>query len=248
MIKSPFINGEIYHVYNRGVDKRDVFLEDKDYLRFIHDLFEFNDTEPAVRTNIRFSLRKPSQATTRTVSQCLQVQPVNIEKRKRKLLVEILAFCLMPNHYHLLLRQKIEKGIVQFMQKIGTGYTLYFNQKNLKNIRVGALFQGRFRAVAIREEGHFLSIPNYIHFNPLDLSLYEWRERKIKNSKQALAFLENYRWSSFMDYIGKKNFPSVTQRELLSDILGEPKKYKKDIQNWLVEMDTDSIGSALLLE
>lgn len=248
MIKPSFINGEIYHVYNRGVDKRDVFLEDRDYLRFIHDLFEFNDTEPAIRTNIRFSLRKPSQVAAKAVFQRLQVQPVNIEKRKRKLLVEILAFCLMPNHYHLLLRQKVEKGVVQFMQKIGTGYTLYFNQKNPKNIRVGSLFQGRFKAVAIREESHFLSLPNYIHLNPLDLSQYAWREHKIENAMQALDFLENYRWSSFMDYIGKKNFPSVTQREFLAIILGGPQKYKKDIQNWLTEMDLGTIGNAVLLE
>ncbi|MBI3020316.1 MAG: transposase [Parcubacteria group bacterium] len=250
MTKPPFINGEIYHIYNRGVDKRDIFLEDKDYLRFIHDLFEFNDTEPAPAANVRFLLRKPSELTAPSLFQCLEVQPPNIgkERRKRKLLVEILAFCLMPNHYHLLLRQKTENGIVQFMQKIGTGYTMYFNQKNPKNKRVGALFQGRFKAVALRQEGHFLSLPNYIHLNPLDISSYEWRERKIKDSKQALDFLENYRWSSFMDYIGKKNFPSVTQREFLLEILGEPRKYKKDIRNWLAEMDTNSIESALLLE
>lgn len=254
MKKPEFINGEMYHIYNRGVEKRKIFLVDKDRFRFIHDLFEFNDVKPALPSNLYFSIRNPSNVSPEKISQCLEVEPLNIEKkrekttssilkRKRKLLVELLAFCLMPNHYHLLVRQKVNGGIVKFMHKIGTGYTVYFNQKNK---RVGSLFQGRFKAAAIRSESHFISIPYYIHLNPLDLIAPKWKEKPIKNLMKSMKFLENYRWSSFPDYLNKKNFPSVTQREYLNDILGTPTQHKKDIKDWLIERDLSDINDLLL--
>ena len=117
MKKPQFENGEIYHIYNRGVEKRKTFLEDKDYFRFIHDLFEFNDTVPAGKYFIFGGLTSENKAQ-------------DPKSRKRDLLVEILNFCLMPNHYHLLLRQSKNNGISKFIQKLDTGYTMYFNQKN----------------------------------------------------------------------------------------------------------------------
>lgn len=241
MIKPPFVNDGIYHIYNRGVEKRDVFLGDADHLRFIHDVYEFNDEEAVAASNIRLSLRKPSLITPQALDpQCLEVKPPNIEvsRKKRQLLVRILAFCLMPNHYHLLLQQIAEKGIVRFMHKLGTGYTMYFNQKNN---RVGALFQGAFKAKEVKNDGHLWILPSYIHLNPLDLFAPEWRERSIDNASKAMDFLENYRWSSFSDYIGKKNFPSVTQRDFLEDIVGDPEKYRSSIHEWLQEMDKENI-------
>jgi putative transposase len=217
MKRPKFVNDQIYHVYNRGVEKRNVFLDDRDYFRFIHNLFEFNDERPAENL---YS----------------EVQP-------RKLLVKILVFCLMPNHYHLLLRQEKENGIVKFMQKLGTGYTMYFNQKH---DRVGALFQGRFKAILIDKEPHFFYLPCYIHINPLDLIESKWREGEIKDYQGAIDFLENYRWSSHSDYVGKKNFPSVTQREFLLDYFRGENQYKKSIENWLKEMDLGVTKEAIL--
>jgi len=192
-----FVNEGIYHVYNRSVEKREIFVDDQDRFRFIHDLFEFNDEAPAVN----FYYKRP-------LIQSYEAKPRKIEQQKRKLLVEILAFVVMPNHFHLLLRQIKENGISNFMHKLGTGYTMYFNQKYE---RAGSLFQGTYKAVLVNQEAHFIHLPYYIHFNPLDLKFPEWRDREIKNYKQAMKFLENYRWSSFLDYIGKKNFPSVTR-------------------------------------
>ncbi len=215
MQKPKFVDGHVYHIYNRGVEKRKTFLNDRDYLRFIHDLFEFNDLDPVLNVLYYFNSN----------SKYMEVEPPYIgkDRKKRKLLVEILAFALMPNHYHLLLRQKREGGIVQFMQKLGTGYTMYFNQKYQ---RVGGLFQGRYKAVLVNREAHFLHLPFYIHTNPLELKKYggstsiDW--------KIALKFLEEYRWSSFSDYIGKKNFPSVTSRNFLLKFWGGEKEYKKE--------------------
>ena len=133
-------------------------------------------------------------------------------KKKRKLLVDIHCFCLMGNHYHLLLSPRVENGISRFMKKLNMGYAKYFNQKYK---RKGALFEGRYKSVAINTESHFIHIPYYIHLNPLDFVSPDWRNRTIKNSKAAIEFLENYRWSSFLDYLGRKNFPSITNRSFL---------------------------------
>jgi len=226
MKKPAFVNNEVYHVYNRGVEKRLIFGDDKDRFRFIHDLYEFNDLLPILPSNVRLGLRNPAL--------CLGVELPNIErKNKRELLVEILAFCLMPNHYHLLLRQIRDGGIIKFMQKLGTGYTNYFN---LKNERVGPLFQGRFKAILVEKEEYFRHLYNYIHVNPLDLVVPEWRENKLNDHKKALEFLGSYRWSSYLDYKGEKNFPSVISKKLGTEILGNEQTYNKDLNEWLSDI------------
>ncbi len=207
MKKPKFVNNEIYHVYNRGVEKRLISGDDKDRFRFIHNLYEMNNSLPVL--NSRYWLARKNNN--------MEVQLPYIREK----LVEILAFCIMPNHYHLLLRQVQEKGIVRFMQKLGTAYTNYFN---LRNERVGPLFQGRFKAVLIGEDGHLRHLYNYIHLNPLDLSAPEWRENKLNNQQKALDFLNNYRWSSYLDYAGKKNFPSVIDKKLGLEIFENEKK------------------------
>lgn len=221
MQKPPFLENQIYHIYNRGVEKRNIFLDDRDYFRFLHDLFEFNDENSVF--NVAYYFNSGSKE--------IKSQGPKKEKKPRKLLVEILIFTLMPNHFHLLLKQKRENGIVKFMQKLGTGYTNYFNKKYE---RVGGLFQGRFKAVLISEEAHFIHLPFYIHTNPLDLiygssTSIDWRER--------MKFLENYRWSSYLDYIGKKNFPSLTSREFLLEFWGGEKEYLKETEKWLRERE-----------
>jgi putative transposase len=207
MRKPPFVNGDIYHIFNRGVEKRIIFTDDSDYLRFVHSLYEFND-EGAV-SNFSYYFNPKT----------MEVQARNPRfptlRVKRKPLVELLVFTLMPNHYHLMLRQITDDGIVKFMQKIGTGYTNYFNNKYE---RVGPLFQGRFRAAPVKKESHFIHLPHYIHTNPLKLA---------DSESNPLQFLISYRWSSFPDYIGHKNFPSVTKREFLLEVFGGENAYKQ---------------------
>ena len=215
---------EIYHVLNRGVDKRQVFMDKQDYLRFIHDLHEFNDKE---RTELNFYKFRDYGA---------NGQIPKTSKKPRKLLVDILAYCLMPNHYHILLNPKTEHGVSLFMQKLNAGYTKYFNQKYK---RTGALFQGRYKNVLVSDETHFLHLPFYIHFNPLDLSYPEWRENKISNPKTALEFLKSYRWSSHLDYLGIKNFPSVLNMKHLKEIFGSNGDYQKLVENYLKEIQID---------
>ncbi len=230
MQRPRFVNNKIYHIYNRGVDKRNIFMQELDYLRFIHDLFEFNDQQPAPKI---LSFNKSEVGL-----------PQNKTKREpRKLLVEILSFCLMPNHYHLLILQKSNNSITEFMRKLGTGYTNYFNQKYE---RTGVLFQGKFKAILIEDDSHFIHIPHYIHLNALDLIEPKWRNGEIKNYSKAIKFLENYRWSSYLDCIGKKNFPSVTQKDFLMKFFEGPKNYKKETELWLKERNFEEIKDKIL--
>ena len=226
--------GIIYHVLNRGVDKRKIFMEERDYVRFVHNLYIFNDKEPVSDTLY-------------TLKNSMDIgRPYMREHRERKLLVDILAFVLMPNHYHLLLMPHSDMALPLFMKKLNMGYAKYFNEKYERG---GALFQGRYKAIPILRDAHFIHIPYYIHLNPLDLSFPEWRERRLRNHKKAWEFLASYRWSSHLDYTGRKNFPSITNRKLLNEYFGGPKSYEKEIFDWLQEFDnTDKDLKLLLLE
>lgn len=238
-VKRPqLINGEIYHVVARGVEKRDIFLDTEDKIRFIHNLFQFNDEEP-VSWIYRAGFRSGQN------SKFTGSDPVELKKRrKRKLLVEILSFCLVLNHFHLLIRQLKNKGISEFMKKVNGGYAVYFNKKYN---RPGHLFQGRFRAVHIEDEEQLKNGFVYIHVNPVDFIEPNWKEKGIKNVKKVIRFLENYRWSSYSDYLGKKNFPSLTNRDFLSKILGGPKGCQRFVENWILyKAELKKLGPVIL--
>lgn len=227
MKRPQFEVKNIYHIYNRGVEKRKIFLDDNDYFRFIHNLFEFNDVQPAANLYYK-SYEIRSHKITHKIK----------KRTPRKLLVKVLAFCLMPNHFHLLLEPIRENGISFFLRKLCIGYAMYFNQKYN---RTGGLFQGRFKGILVNKESHFIHLPFYIHLNPLDLIAPEWRKRTIKNYPETIKFLESYRWSSYLDYIGIKNFPSVTQREFITEFFNGPQEYKKETINWLKELDINTL-------
>ncbi len=228
-MREKIVAGNIYHVLNRGVDKRKIFLDDNDYLRFIHDLFEFNNTNPVNNNFHRFKTHHNDM-------RCRYDEP-------KELLVEIMVFCLMPNHYHLLVKPRFDDGLTKFIRRLNMGYSKYFNNKNERS---GALFEGRYKAVAIKDEGHFIHLPYYIHLNPLDLESPGWREREIVDSKKSLDFLENYRWSSYLDYIGKKNFPSVISQGFLLEFFNGREGYKKSVSDWLVNIEIEKIKDVIL--
>ena len=198
---------ELYHVMSRGVEKRKIVMDDRDRARFVHDLFVMNDSQ-LVR-----HISQPGRNTSDFSG-------------SRRLLVHIHAFCLMDNHYHLLLSDVVESGIPKFIQKLNMGYTKYFNERHNRS---GALWQGKHKKVHITEEKHFLYIPYYIHLNALDSTASEWREGRVRNSVRALKDLRNYRWSSHLDYLGKKNFPSITYRNFIAESLGSASEYEREI-------------------
>lgn len=221
MRKVQFANDYFYHIYNRGTDKRKIFLDEKDHFRFIHDLYEFNDINAALNVNFRFAQSQQLNNYGGSTS---------IVRKSRERLVDIVSFCLMPNHFHLILRQIKDSGITKFMQKIGTGYTMYFNEKRKRS---GALFQGRFKAVLIDKDEYFLPLSGYIHANPVEIIEPGWKERGIKNQQKVNSFLQKYRWSSYLDYAGIKNFPSIISKNFLSDYFKDGKGYQKYFMSYL---------------
>ena len=227
MRKTIFGNGELYHIYNRGVEKRKIFLNTQDYFRAIHALYVFNDKNNHVHLTRSINVRGRT-------STILEV-PRYAQKKRREKLVEIVAFCLMPNHYHFLLKQVQDGGVSKFMQKFGTGYTMYFNERY---DRSGVLFQGKFKSIFIGKEKYFSNLLNYIHLNPLDLVEPSWKEEGIKSWLKVRKFLRDYRWSSYQDYIGIKNFPSVIDQDAL-------KKYSGYTAKWL-QKDFDEIANMVL--
>ena len=137
---------------------------------------------------------------------------------------------MQRNHVHLLLRQIKDNGITKFMAKFGIGFGGYFNRKYS---RKGYVFQNRFVAVHIKNDDQLKVVFAYIHVNPISLIEPKWKERGIKNIEKVGEFLENYKWSSYQDYIGKKNFPSVTNRGFILEIMGGEKGCREFIKNWI---------------
>lgn len=216
--ENRFTTGHFYHVYNRGVDKRKLFKTNADYYRFVHDLYKFNDAKPASPLwsyHLRKELERKEKEKEITFG-----SPIPKDKRERMRLVDIVAFTLMPNHFHLLLYQKRKLGVTTFLRKLGTGYTNYFNQKYR---RAGHLFEGRFKSIEIERETHLLPLVSYIHLNPVKLILPKWQSAPLgkRDKKRIISFLETYRWSSLMDYLKKKNFPSLVNNERIFEILGK---------------------------
>lgn len=200
-----FINNHWYHICNRGVEKRKIFIDEGDYERFICHLYEFNDTKSY--SDIPFERRKHKILELATVG--------NSVSDTRHKLVEIGAWSLMPNHFHLLLRQIKDNGISLFLHKFGIGYTKGFNKKY---DRVGSLFQGAFKASAVDTDQYFRYLLYYILFNPLELIDSQWKEKGMQDIQKARQFLESYKWSSYPDLIGSFNFPAIIDSDFVKEV------------------------------
>lgn len=142
-----------YHVYNCGVEKRSIFETDRDYQRFL-------DATNYYLYDQRISYAQFQDLPIAAKQVYIMLNPKGLEKLR----VKLLSYCLMPNHFHLLLKPAKEKGITRFISDISNSYTRYFN---IKNERLGALFQGAFKAKEISSEGSLLQISRYIHLNPV---------------------------------------------------------------------------------
>lgn len=216
------VTGEVYHVYNRGVEKRTIFSNRLDYVRFIHDLFEFNDTRPAPEFDRRY---KPQKFYVGNPISHIS----HIKNKARENIVEILCFCLMGNHYHMLVKQIKDGGIPLFMQKLGIGYTIAFNAKN---DRVGPLFQGKYKSKHVDKEEYLKYLICYIHLNPLKFLKVIDQNGKMNFSK-TWKKLNTYRWSSHLDYLGDDNFGSVIEKKFILDIFGSVADYKAFMRDWM---------------
>ena len=166
-----YLAGGYYHIYNRGVEKREIFLDETDYEIFLYYLKSY--------------LLSPDSPEHKRLPFSLHYEYSSCDLYKR---INLLAYCLMPNHFHLMVKQLDEKAIIEFMKRLSNAYTEYFNKKY---DRVGPLFQGRYKAVLIDCEEYFLHLSRYIHRNPLEIV-------------DKIDDLINYSYSSYPDYCGKK--------------------------------------------
>lgn len=224
---------ELFHVLNRGVDGRILFKDSGDYVRFIHNMYEFNDANPVPQSN-----RRPNDITEKTI-------------KEREILVDVHAWVLMRNHYHLLLSERREGGISLFMRKLNVGYANYFNERYQRS---GTLFQGRTKKIHIETDAYFLYILHYIHLNPLDYleGAQEWRVRDTSKTagvgfSQLQKYLHQYRWSSYQDYLGKKNFPSILTTTLFQERLGDVQRSTEKYLQGISDKRT-AIPAKLFLE
>jgi putative transposase len=211
----------------RGVDGRQIFSDDEDRWHGIFGLYEFNTTE-AISIRRQREKRKKLKRELKSLQGPSLAELEQVDKRTR--LVDVLAFVFMPNHIHLLLKQLIPDGISTFVKKFGTDRAMHFNAKYK---RIGTLFQGRFDARHIGVDDYLKTAFVYIHTNPISLIEPGWKEKGINNLAGAKEFLETYRWSSYLDYLGKKNFPSVTQRDFMLTMMGGPDGACQFVNYWL---------------
>ena len=202
---------DIYHVFNRGVEKRDVVISDDDRMRFVHSLYIFNDSNNAPNC-----ISQPKQWQSNT---------------NRKCIVRIHAWCLMNNHYHLLLSPVDGelKNISLFMKKLNMGYAKFFNEKYGRS---GYLWQGKYKKVLISNDSQFEYIPYYLHLNPLDYTHDNWRTGTVRENEinEVMKQLRTYRWSSYLDYNNIKNFPSIIYSEFLTKVFNRTGFQNKQIR------------------
>lgn len=200
---TPFINQNYYHIFNRGVEKRKIFLNDRDYQRFLQTLYYY-----------QFSGPKPRFSTHRVFK--------SKDFYKNPKIIEIVCYCLMPNHFHLLIKQIKNGGVQEFINKISNSYTKYFNTKHK---RVGYLFQGTFKAVPVETDEQLIHLSRYIHLNPYVSGM--------TNN------LETFPYSSYKDFIeGAENV--LCNPGLVLNFFKDTKDYKefvKDQQSYALELE-----------
>ncbi len=186
--RDAFAVGEFYHIFNRGVEKRKIFNQGNDYLRFIDSMIFFNTEKSGWLVND------------------LREKGIDARPNPEDMLVDIIAYCLNPNHFHLLLKENKENGITTFMKKVSTGYAMYFNKKY---DRSGVLFQGRFRSVRIESTSHLLYTSVYVNCNS-----------QIHGIEKA----EKYPWCGMREYLGGNG--DVCQKGIIMDNFKNGEEYR----------------------
>ncbi len=215
--KIPLVSGEVYHVFNRSVAKQPIFSTRRDYSRFLETLSYYQFSGNPIRFSHFFRMSEEDKANQMKIL------------RKHTKSVELFAFCIMPNHFHILVRQLEDDGLMAFVRNIQNSYAKYFN---IKYKRTGSLFQEQFKAVLIDDDNQLLHVCRYIHLNPTTSNL-------LKNFDQ----LKTYPGTSLIDYI-KDNEREIIQTKHILDMFSNNKarflRFNKDQEDyqrnlWLIK-------------
>lgn len=213
--KISFAVGEYYHLYNRGTEQRNIFRGDFDLLRFSFLLYVCNSTKSI---DVR-ELKENNEG--------LPFGKID----RGETIVNIGSWCLMPNHFHILVKEKIEGGITKFMLKLATAYSMYFNK--LYN-RSGRLFQGPFQSSHINKDEYLKYLFAYIHLNPIKLIEPNWKEIGISDRISSQKYLANYQYSSCLDYTGaSRDFGLILNKNSFPDYFANQYEFSDFINDWL---------------
>ena len=197
--RTTFATGQVYHVLNRSIASIPIFKTLKDHQRIIESIDYYRFLSPGYSFSHFKLLSKEEQKK--------HYQKIQSQKQ----LIEIYSYCIMPNHFHFLVKQKESGGISKFMRKIQNSYAKYFN---VKNKRSGALFQSMFKAVLIETDEQLMHVSRYIHLNPSSSHLIE------------IDDLKKYKWSSFPDYFGKTIHQFLIPKPILM-LFSSKRNYEK---------------------
>ncbi|PIR68522.1 hypothetical protein COU49_00575 [Candidatus Nomurabacteria bacterium CG10_big_fil_rev_8_21_14_0_10_35_16] len=202
--KQVFSVGEYYHLYNRGVEKRIIFKDKQDHEHFLFLMYICN------------------------TSRSITLRDIGKNFDRQETIVDIGAYCLMPNHFHILVYEKKDGGISKYMRKLLTAYSMYFNKKYK---RTGKLYENVFKAVHCHNDRYLKYLYSYIHLNSAKLINKYWRKIKIKNSIHVLEYVFSFRYSSLHEYldskykiINPKKFPSYFKK---------PNDHRKELFEWI---------------
>lgn len=218
MRKVKFVNEEYYHIYNRGVDKRTIFQDLNDIDRFFQGMQEFNVIESIGSIYVN-TFRK---------------NKLRHRVSKDEKLVDFVCYCLIPNHYHFILQQLIDKGIEKFMHKLGMGHAKFFNSKYKRS---GALFQGKFKAIHVDSNEYLLHLSAYVNLN---YKVHNW-EQKFGNRVPKLIR------SSWGEYLGE-NKENFCEKDIILHQFGNSLDYKKFAQDSLESIKENKEIKKFLLE
>jgi len=201
--KQSFAHGEFYHLYNRGNDKRIIFSDEQDYNHFLFLMYVCNTVKS-------IELRKLGE---------------NFDREET--IIDIGAYCLMPNHFHILAHETTENGISKYMLKLLTAYSMYFNKKYE---RTGKLYEGKFKSIHASSDKYFKYLYSYIHLNPAKIIDKNWK-KKIRYNKKLLQYVLNYKYSSLKEYLNKKF--KILSPSKFPTYFKNPKEHKKELSEWL---------------
>ncbi len=203
--KVVFNNGYIYHIFNRGIDRRNVFTEFREYSRAL-DLIKYYRYQD---TPVSYSklLQQPREMRSDVLR----------ELARNETHVNILTYCLMPNHFHLMLQQNADKGVPTFVSNFTNAYTKYFNTKHERN---GPMFEGVFKAVFVESDEQLIHLSRYIHLNPVVASIINETD------------IERYKWSSFSNYVSPVvNDERIVDSDLVLSVVGSKQTYRKFVMD-----------------
>lgn len=249
--KKDFKIGGIYLIRKVGAGSENIFIDKKDYSRFLLGLEFYNSSDTINLWKLFFCQQKVkkeynSEANTliadkidffEDFKKSLWEKRIENSKnhKRRKRIVSILGFALLPRSYYLLVLEIEKNGISRFMHKMG-GYSSYFNRRHK---RKGVLFRSQYECWHIRDKAHAIKVLNALHIRPIEVlirkeSAFSHKDKGIRK-EELFDELCKYRYSSFLDYTGRWNFASVTKRGFLLDYLRGKENYKKQAKEYLEE-------------